>query len=141
MSWQTHLFESSSKNELEKLGSEYSKTVIPNILRNRALKQIQWHKDNADKIVIVSASLNLYLRPWCEENGFELICSELESKNDIFSGRYVNGDCTGAEKAKRVLEKYQLNDFNKIYVYGDTSEDKELLDLADEKYFRWTLLE
>jgi phosphoserine phosphatase len=43
----------------------------------------------------------------------------------------------GAEKPRRVLERYNRGDFDRVYAYGDTSEDLDLLRIADRKYFNW----
>ncbi len=86
---------------------------------------------------MVSASLDVYLKPWCEELGIELICNRLEANGDLLTGKYCEGDCTGAEKVKRVKSLLKLEDYEKIYAYGDTEEDKELLEIADERYFQW----
>lgn len=59
--------------ELNRLGRQYSEQVIPRHIRPKALKRIQWHKSEGDKVVIVSASLDVYLKYWCEKFGVELI--------------------------------------------------------------------
>ena len=63
--------------------------------------------------------------------------TELESRRGVLTGRYLGGDCTGAEKARRVRARYDLGRYPIIYAYGDTHEDRELLDLASKRYFRW----
>ncbi len=87
-------------------------------------------------VVVVSASLGAYLRPWCDELALELICSELEQRGEQLTGRYADGDCTAQEKARRVRERYELARYPVIYAYGDTAEDQELLALANERFFR-----
>ena len=44
---------------------------------------------------------------------------------------------SGAEKARRIAERYPLDRYTTIYAYGDTSEDREMLSLAHKKYYRW----
>ena len=88
-------------------------------------------------VVVVSASLDVYLRPWCAGLGLQLICTELEARSGTLTGRYTGGDCTGSEKARRVLARYDLRQYSTIYAYGDTTEDHELLGLASKRYFRW----
>ena len=41
------------------------------------------------------------------------------------------------EMARRIREKYNLRDYPVIYAYGDTTEDQEMLNIANRKYFRW----
>ena len=134
------VFNNADEDLILKLGKIYAKKQIPKIIRKKAKKKLKWHKKNGDKIVCVSASLNVYLKEWCRKEGIELICNTLEVKDGRFTGELVDGDCYGEEKQKRVLEKYELNDFEKIYAYGDTEEDKELLSIADIKYYKWKKL-
>ncbi|MEM9101887.1 MAG: HAD family hydrolase [Pseudomonadota bacterium] len=121
-------------------GKDYAANELPSMLRENALEQIQWHLSQGDTVVVVSASLDVYLKPWCAHIGVALICTELGVHHHQLTGHYAGGDCCGEEKAKRVRQKYNLEHFNKIYAYGDTSEDDELLALADEKYFQWQRL-
>jgi phosphatidylglycerophosphatase C len=58
----------------------------------------------------------------------------------LLTGEYRGEDCTGQEKVKRVMEKVNLADYSKIYAYGDTKEDLDLLELAHEKYYQWIKL-
>jgi len=123
--------------DLMNVGRTYSQEVLPQFIRENALRRIRWHKEQGDRIVVVSASLGVYLRPWCEHYGLEVICTDFEVKEGIVTGRYRLGDCTGEEKAKRIAEKCDIREYSRVYAYGDTSEDREMLSLANIKYFRW----
>jgi phosphatidylglycerophosphatase C len=122
--------------EVRELGVRYSKAVIPNVVRPDALERIAWHRAQGDTVVVVSASLEAYLRPWCAELGLELICTQLEVRAGRFTGRHENGDCTGSEKATRVRARFDLARYPVVYAYGDTSEDAQLLELAHKRYLR-----
>jgi len=69
--------------------------------------------------------------------GIKWVCSELETKNNKLTGRYVSGDCSLENKASAIKRKVNLSDFKTIYAYGDTAEDMPMLALAHEKYFNW----
>lgn len=118
-------------------GLAYSRERIPVHVRGVALERMAHHKENGDLVVVVSASLNAYLEPWAEANGVRLICTALETINGRLTGRYIGGDCTGGEKVARIRKEFDLGSFDKIYVYGDTSEDREMLSLGDERFYRW----
>lgn len=124
-------------DEVVAAGEKYAQHIVPNYLRGVALNKLNWHKNNGDQIVIVSASIDVYLKPWCTQNGFALVCSELEVGQGKFSGRYVNGDCSCANKSQLIRSKYELEKFERIYAYGDTNEDLAMLSLADEAYLNW----
>ncbi len=117
-------------------GAEYASEALPGSLRSEALERVAWHRERGDHIVVVSASLDVYLAPWCRTHGVDLICTELEERAGRLTGRLVGGDCTGAEKARRVKERYELARYESVYAYGDTIEDREMLECAHVKYYR-----
>jgi HAD superfamily hydrolase (TIGR01490 family) len=129
-------FQGEEAAAVRQLGAEYATTVLPRTLRRSALERIDWHKVQGDDVVVVSASLDVYLGPWCEGRGIDYICATLETRGDRLTGRYVHGDCVGAEKVRRILQRYQLTRYGLVYAYGDTVEDREMLELAHKRYYR-----
>ncbi|MBN2401895.1 MAG: HAD family hydrolase [Spirochaetes bacterium] len=123
--------------DIQSLGRIFADEIIPQYIRPEAFKRIQWHKSKGDKIVVVSASLDVYLKHWCDKHELELICTSFDVDNGLIAGKYYPGDCSGKEKARRIIDKYNTKDYEIIYAYGDTAEDKEMLDLANIKYFQW----
>ena len=118
-------------------GLQFSRRLLPGVLRPEATERIRWHQAQGDVVVVVSGALDVYLSHWCAQHGLGLICSRLESRNGVLTGRYRGAQCVGPEKARRVREEYDVDAFPLVYAYGDTQEDRELLDLAHRKYFRW----
>jgi phosphatidylglycerophosphatase C len=119
-------------------GRQYAAEVLPGVIRQRAMEQIAWHQRQGDAVVVVSASLDVYVGPWCQRAGVEWICTELEERGGRFTGRYRHGDCSGCAKARRIRERYDLRQFPIIYAYGDTAEDREMLELAHRMTYCWT---
>ncbi|WP_299004628.1 HAD-IB family phosphatase [uncultured Shewanella sp.] len=153
-------FKGVSKADVIALGHQYAVDYLPKQVRQQAIERLHWHLSNGDKVIVVSASLSVYLKPWCEafsadfyrqypeckydkssvlldNNHIELICPELADEHGRLTGLYKRRDCTGAEKAQRVKEQVKLSDFARIYAYGDTQEDNELLALAHEAHYQW----
>jgi phosphatidylglycerophosphatase C len=130
-------FRGKPEAEVRQTGLRYCDDIIPGMIRRRALKQIAWHKAQGDRVVVVSASLDVYLAAWCQRHDLECICTELEARNGILTGRYLLGDCTGQEKSRRILARYDLRDYAMVYAYGDTEDDRPMLELAHRRYFRW----
>lgn len=129
-------FRGRRSSEVAALGDRYAQT-LSEAIRPKALARIEWHQSQGDQIAVVSASLSVYLRPWCTARGLDLISAELESREGVLTGSYAGGDCSGAEKARRVCARYDLAAYERVYAYGDTEEDRELLHLATNPYFRW----
>jgi phosphatidylglycerophosphatase C len=122
---------------VRRAGEQYAAQVLPGMMRSMALERIAWHRAQGDRVVVVSASLDAYLEPWCRSLGVEVICTRLEIRNGRLTGRYVDGDCTRDEKSRRIRQHYQLDDYEVIYAYGDREEDREMLNLASRRYFCW----
>ena len=148
------VFKGKKYQQINALGARYAQEVIPNYLRDQAMARIRWHQAQGDQVVVVSASLDMYLRHWCQQHGVQLICSELAVRGDKLSGYFVAGDCSRDAKATKVLAQYHLESrhsnineqshqkvYKKIYAYGDTHEDLAMLALADEKYMNWQLVD
>jgi len=124
-------------DRLRWLGERYAREVLPGLIRPMALERIEWHKARGDLVVVVSASLDVYLEPWCRSLGVEVICTQLEASNGRTTGKYVRGDCFGEAKATRIRERYPLADYRTVYAYGDTEDDRHMLEMADKRFFRW----
>jgi len=89
------------------------------------------------KVVIVSASISNYLKPWCDEMGFDLISTELEVIDGKLTGRFSTPNCNGKEKVRRIKEKYNLSEYNEIHVFGNSKGDLPMLELATHKYYKF----
>ena len=120
-----------------KIKAEYfSLYELNSLIRKQALEKISWHKKNGHIVVIVSASIDLWLRPWCQENDIDLISTVLEIDNKIITGKTHKKNCYGPEKVKRILEQYNLADYSYIYAYGNSRGDYEMLDIAHESHYK-----
>ncbi|MCF6339182.1 MAG: haloacid dehalogenase-like hydrolase [Sulfurimonas sp.] len=124
-------FKDTNKDEFEKLAKEYSLTKIDSILRKDRFEILQKHKQDGDRVVIVSASLQSWLQPWCDKNKIELLCTQLEFIDGKVTGKFLTPNCSGLEKVNRIKEFLDLNMYETIYAYGDSSGDVQMLDIAD----------
>ncbi|HEY3500072.1 MAG TPA: HAD-IB family hydrolase [Polyangiaceae bacterium] len=127
-------FRNRNVEEIDEQGRRYART-FGTMLRPRALARLEWHQARGDRVVIVSASLSTYLRPFAESLGVELICTELDARDRVHTGLFRGGDCSGEEKARRVRTRFELRDYASVHAYGDTHEDHALLRLANHRYF------
>ena len=133
LSW---FFKGMRKVDFFEVTKKYSLTHIDKIVRLKAIERINWHKNQGHKVVVVSASIECWLRPWCEKNGLELIATKLEIKDDIVTGKLLSKNCYGVEKVNRIKELYNIEKYDYIYAYGDSSGDKQMLELAHEKFYK-----
>ena len=132
----TYFFKGMNVKLFKKLSVTYSLNYIDKNIRTKAIEEISKHKNNNNKLVVVSASIECWLKPWCDSNGLDLIATQIEIKNGVLTGRFYTKNCYGKEKLKRLKELYNLSSYEYIYAYGDSIGDKELLELADESFFK-----
>ena len=126
----SHFFKGMPEEKFRDIASTYALTHIDTILRPKAMERIVWHQEEGHEVVIVSASMECWLKPWCEKHNIALLGTQLEMQNGMVSGKFLTKNCYGAEKANRVRQVYDLERYELIYAYGDSRGDRELLSLA-----------
>lgn len=115
----------------------YATERLPHLIRDIALNTIHSHIINNDKVVIVSASVEEWIKPWCQNYGIETIATRLEVVDGKLTGNFKDKNCYGKEKVLQVKRHYDLNAFSTIYAYGDSKGDREILGLADIAFYKW----
>ena len=124
-------------SRFKEIADYYSLNRIDKIIRPKAIERIRWHQAHGDKVVIVSASLECWLKSWCIKNNINLISTKFEMEGNILTGRFSTKNCYGQEKINRIKELYNLCDYDQIYAYGDSRGDKEMLNIAHKQYYKY----
>jgi phosphatidylglycerophosphatase C len=125
-------------DELLQQGERFAAYVLPGLLSQEALQRLEWHKQQGHRCVVISASLDLYVRPWATKTGFDdVIATHLETHDDGYvTGNLSGANCFGIEKARRLEILLGEREGYTLYAYGDSRGDRELLSLADHPYYR-----
>ena len=132
----SYFFIGMNEEKFKGIAQEYSLNHIDSIVRSKAMKKIAWHKEQGHEVVVVSASIECWLKPWCDKNGLSLIATKMQMQDSKVTGKFLTKNCYGVEKVNRIKELYNLNKYDYIYAYGDSSGDKELLELANESFYK-----
>ena len=132
----SHFFDSVSVQEFEHWCSNFSKKVLPLLIRPAAITEIKKMQASGIQTVIVSASPHYWISEWAREMNMEIIATELQITNGMLTGRIAGINCHGKEKVRRIKDKYQLDSFHKIYAYGDTKGDLPMLSLAHHSFMK-----
>ncbi len=120
-------------DKLKTKSIQYFQVRKDKILREKAVEFIEKLDEN-DSIVIVSASLDIWLEPFAEYFKALLICTNAEYHDDIFTGNFISPNCNYVEKKKRILDTINLDEYEKIFAFGDSSGDFEMFSLAHKYY-------
>ena len=131
-----HFFKGEPLSHFQRQCDGFSDTILPSLIRPKALIEIERLKKADARIVVVSASAENWISKWAAGNQLELIGTRLESSDGIISGKIEGKNCYGDEKVCRIKEHLVLADYNDIYSYGDSSGDKEMLAIASHAFYK-----
>ena len=62
--------------------------------------------------------------------------TQIEVENGLVTGRFSTPNCYGAEKVRRIQALLPYREQYKLIAHGDSRGDKEMLNYADQGYFR-----
>ncbi|MCL2843990.1 MAG: HAD-IB family hydrolase [Chitinivibrionia bacterium] len=112
--------------------------IADKILYPEATEAIISHKKCGDTIIIISASVENWIKPWANKMGIDIVlATKIETgKNGLLSGKFLTKNCYGQEKVNRFLEKFPQRGDYKLIAYGDSRGDKELLEFADDGFYK-----
>lgn len=131
----THFFKNWDYSHFKEAADDYSQNAINKIVRPSMLEKLQWHQQQGHDTVVVSASMETWLKIWCQKNKAALIGTQLEIIDGKVTGKFSSKNCYGVEKVERIKQQYDLLEYQTVYAYGDSSGDKEMLAIADTAYF------
>ena len=131
------LFRGWPRTRVDDHGRTYA-AALPALFRPEIAERLRWHQDQGHAVVIVSASLDCYLRPLADELGLDAVLAvELACGPDgTLTGAVVGGsNCRGPGKVERLRAwldtRYGPGADVELWAYGDSAGDEELLALAD----------
>ncbi len=110
----------------------FEKHLITSITVN-ARSEISFHKEQNAKTVILSSSILPLCRRVADYLKIDdIICSELEVKDGIFTGQTRGPLCFGKEKARQLLEYCEKNSSlpGESWYYGDSVSDFPVLNVV-----------
>lgn len=131
--WMKRLLEHKSETELHQVAQKFI-PLLQEKLNAEVVSQIAKYEANKAEIVILSASLDLWIRPFCESRGYVCIATPAVYSNQIFSGFEVERNVKGEEKLK--LAKAYC-DFSKCETVAFGNEKSDLFILREVNLGYW----
>ncbi|QLE86092.1 HAD-IB family hydrolase [Shewanella sp. Scap07] len=131
-------FRGFAKEKLDRLAESYATEFSHSLFNMSALELISSFKAQNFVCVVVTASPSFYVEKVIKEFGFDTVIGTNLDFNEqgIFEGSFIGRNCNGQEKVRRILNEYDLKDFDIVYAYGNSSGDIPMLRLADEAFMR-----
>ncbi|MFC4162108.1 HAD-IB family hydrolase [Epilithonimonas zeae] len=126
-----------SRHQIEKKAQQFFEENFPSLFRENALDFINNIDSTHTESYIVSASLDIWVKPFADKFNMKLLSTQAEFKEDIFTGKFVGKNCNKEEKVNRIKLEIGDKKFDKIIAFGDTSGDKAMFKFANESHYRF----
>lgn len=115
------------------VGEDVYRKELANSIFSESRALVAAHIAMGHTVTIVSAATPYQVEPVARDLGIDIVmCTRLEVKNGIFTGKIIEPACWGEGKAiagREIAKKYKL-DLQKSYFYTDSSEDLPLLEIV-----------
>lgn len=123
----------------ERTAARFAEDHLRRRLRPVVHDRLRWHLDQGHRVVIVSASPELYVRVAGELLGTDgALATRLEVGGGILTGRFEGQNCRGAEKYARLVGWLRAEGLHGngtthpvLWAYGNSRGDLRLLHAAD----------
>ncbi|GAA4152631.1 HAD family hydrolase [Chryseobacterium ginsenosidimutans] len=126
-----------TKEKIEKKSKQFFEEHYPKIIRENALDFIQnIDRDNTQSL-LVTASLDIWAKPFADAFKMQLVSTKAEFQNGVFTGNFIGKNCNGKEKLVRIEAEIKDHKYDKIIAFGDTSGDKPMLKWANEGHYQF----
>lgn len=96
----------------------------------RMMEQLMRHQAVGHRVVIVSASVADWIRPWAERHGIEKVIAteaEINPVTNCLTGGFSTPNCYGEEKVRRLKTKFPYFDTFETWAYGDSKSDRFII--------------
>lgn len=108
------------------------------LLRPKGMKVIKKAIEEGAQVVIISASIDNWVRPFFDEMGDNIIVegTKIEISNNHLTGKFTTNNCYGVEKVRRLQALFPQRNAYTLIAFGDSRGDKELLAYADQGFYK-----
>lgn len=127
------LFKGMPYADFQRYGEAFSK-VIESRIKPDTVRRLREHVANGDTVAIVTASIAEWIAPWAKGYGVDTLLTtapEVDPATGRLTGRFLGANCHGAEKARRITERFGSLKDAEVWAYGDSAGDDAMLALAD----------
>ena len=133
----SYFFKNTNIKQFDEWGEKFV-LVVEEMLNPHALSAIKKHQQNNDTLVVISASVENWIKPWCQKQGINAVLAtqiEINPAGEL-TGKFHSKNCYGKEKVCRLLQVFPGKENYTLVAYGDSKGDKELLAFADIALYR-----
>ena len=123
-----------TRSEVDDFSRRFVDDLFERGMRDSALSRLAEHQSAGDRVILVTASFDFYVRYLAQKLGIdEIIATGAEWKDDALTGKLAGQNCYGVEKLRRLdLALGDARDDYFVTAYSDHHSDMELMRWADK---------
>ena len=126
-----------SISEIDSLAQNYFEQNHQTLIHEKANDYIKQISNYNDKF-IVSASVDLWVKPFADYYGMGLICTKAKfDEQGIFTGTFATKNCNYEEKKVRIEQEIDLTFYDEIIAFGDTKGDEAMFSISTKSNYRY----
>jgi phosphatidylglycerophosphatase C len=123
--------------EINQLAQNYFKENYPKLIHPKADEYIKQISNYNDKY-IVSASLDIWIKPFADYYGMGLISTKAKfDDKGIYTGKFASKNCNNIEKKYRIEKEIDLSFYDEVISFGDTKGDEAMFSISTQSNFRF----
>lgn len=128
----SYYYKGTTHAQFQQWGRDFA-DVAATMLDPQTAATLRQHQAAGHAVCVVTASVDEWVRPLCERLGVSMVmATRIEVSPDAtLTGRFLTRNCNGAEKVARLLETFPHRQSYRLYAYGDSHGDDELIASAD----------
>jgi phosphatidylglycerophosphatase C len=125
-----------TRESLDRWTAKFLAGLLPQGLFDEALAAIEKHRKAGDRLLLMSASTDIYVPRIGKQLGFdEVICTQVRWRPDgRLDGRLASLNCRGEEKQRCLAAVVARDKPDRIYAYGNSTSDLDHMKLAHEAF-------
>jgi HAD superfamily phosphoserine phosphatase-like hydrolase len=125
-----------TRDAIQQRSARYLEKVIPARLYPQALAAIASHRASGDRLILLSASPDLYVPALGRALGFdEVVCTRLRWDAERLDGHLQGANCRGAEKLRQLQRLRAAHPGLPVTAYGNSPADLAHLLTCEQAYY------
>ena len=132
----SHFVKGMPHEDFQELGRQFLNSR-EKLTRPEAQRAMDEALEAGDQVMVVTASVINWVKPWFEGKDVMVLGTELEvDDKGLLTGRFSKPNCNGAEKWRRITEAVPDVEQRELVAYGDSGGDSVMLAHANKAYLR-----
>ncbi len=117
------------------LGQRFANEKMPSLLHKSIFLAMKTQLVEGNIVVVLSASCDIWVEPWCKLNEVQFLGSKLEFINGACTGKLLGKNCKGEEKVRVLSEFLCSDDYECLKAYGNEKSDLHFMKLATKQFY------